>query len=281
MKELFDTVSRKGSEIITKEYSTSFSFGILFLNKSIRQPIYNIYGLVRVADEIVDTFHGYDQAAILDDFIEETKKAIDRKISTNPVLHAFQETYHKYGLEWRLVELFFNSMKMDLDKQFYDQQSYEDYILGSAEVVGLMCLKVFVNGDESMYRELKPFAMKLGSAFQKINFLRDVKQDFEDLGRTYFPNVNLMSELSEEEKSQIEDDIQREFEIALIGIRKLPKSSRGGVYLAYRYYLKLFYKIKRTPAKELIGKRIRIANSRKFYLMMESDLKVRLNSLTL
>ena len=281
MKELFDKVSGKGSEIITKNYSTSFSLGILFLNKSIRQPIYNIYGLVRVADEIVDTFHDYPQEEMLDEFIQETKNAIERRISLNPVLNAFQETYHKYNIEWELVELFFKSMKMDLTTTEYNFESYKDYILGSAEVVGLMCLKVFVNGDEDKYAELRPYAMKLGSAFQKINFLRDVKADFEGLGRTYFPNVEKMSSLSEFEKREIEEDILREFEIALIGIKKLPRTSRGGVYLAFYYYLRLFYKIRKTPATELISKRIRIPNLQKFWLMMKSDVRVRINYLSL
>lgn len=281
MKVLFDTLSEKGSEQITKKYSTSFSNGILFLDKELRQPIYNIYGLVRYADEIVDTFHDYDQEDLLHEFIEDTKKAIERKISLNPVLNAFQKTYHQYNIDYDLVDLFFKSMEMDLTASEFDEESYKDYILGSAEVVGLMCLKVFCHGEEKKYNELKPYAMKLGSAFQKINFLRDVKDDFENLGRTYFPNVENMTKLTESEKKEIEKDIHGEFEEALKGIKMLPKSSRRGVYLAFFYYSRLFKKIRRTPAQELLVSRIRIPNFQKLCLTVQSDLRVRTNTLKL
>jgi phytoene/squalene synthetase len=250
-------------------YSTSFYLGIRALNKELHKPIYNIYGFVRLADEIVDTFHDYNKIELFKRFKKDTINAIEEKISLNPILNSFQETVHQYQIEWNLIETFLNSMEMDLEDQLYDEEKYNLYILGSAEVVGLMCLKVFVHGDESEFEKLKPFAMKLGSAFQKVNFLRDANSDFVGLGRTYFPGVN-MYKFDETEKRKIEIDIENDFEKGLIGIKMLPYSSRGGVYLAYRYYYNLFLKIKTIPSSRVLAERIRIPNSNKLALLVES-----------
>lgn len=278
MKAIFDTVSARCSRITTKAYSTSFSLGIYFLSKELRSPIYNIYGFVRFADEIVDSFHGYDKQKLLTDFKNDTKKAISEKISLNPILNSFQAVVHKYNIEWDLIETFLKSMEMDLDLHSCDQQSYEEYILGSAEVVGLMCLKVFVSGDEEEYQRLKPSAMKLGSAFQKVNFLRDMKADYEGLGRSYFPGINLQR-FDESDKKLIEKDIRADFSEALQGIKKLPKGARPGVYLAYVYYYHLFIKIIKTPSADILSARIRIPNFNKFVLMFVSMVRYRFNLL--
>ena len=269
MKSLFDKMSFECSKFTTKLYSTSFSFGIKALNRKIHEPIYNIYGFVRLADEIVDSFHEYDKKDLFFKFKEDTIFSIENKISLNPILNSFQKTVNEYNIDWHLIDTFLKSMEMDLHDQVYDEEKYNLYILGSAEVVGLMCLKVFVNGDIDKYNELKPYAMKLGSAFQKVNFLRDANADFEGLGRTYFPGVN-MTEFNEFQKSKIEDDIENDFKEALIGIKKLPKSSKGGVYLAYRYYYKLFLKIKSMPSHLILKERIRIPNFRKLIIMIKS-----------
>ena len=269
MKSLFDKMSFECSKYTTKLYSTSFSFGIKALSRKIHEPIYNIYGFVRLADEIVDSFHDYDKKDLFFKFKEDTISSIENKISLNPILNSFQKTVNEYKIDWHLIDTFLKSMEMDLHDQVYDEEKYNLYILGSAEVVGLMCLKVFVNGDIDKYNELKPYAMKLGSAFQKVNFLRDANADFEGLGRTYFPGVN-MAEFNEFQKSKIEDDIENDFKEALIGIKKLPKSSKGGVYLAYRYYYKLFLKIKLTPSHLILKERIRIPNFRKLIIMIKS-----------
>ena len=274
MKLLFDQFSSKTSKIITTSYSTSFSLGILYINKRIRGDIYAIYGFVRVADEIVDSFNGYDRKSLLANFKSETREALDKRISVNPILNSFQQTFHRYNIQYELIELFFQSMEMDLQKITYDMNTYEKYILGSAEVVGLMCLHVFTENNISTYEELKPFAMKLGSAFQKVNFLRDLKDDFHGLGRTYFPNLNLM-EFTAQSKKQIEHDIEMDFAMALQGIRKLPRSSRMAVYLAYVYYQSLFNKIKRLPVQGLLVKRVRINNGRKLGLMFNSLLQLK------
>jgi len=274
MKLLFDQFSSKTSKIITTSYSTSFSLGILYINKRIRGYIYAIYGFVRVADEIVDSFNGYDRKSLLANFKSETREALDKRISVNPILNSFQQTFHRYNIQYELIELFFQSMEMDLQKITYDMNTYEKYILGSAEVVGLMCLHVFTENNSSTYEELKPFAMKLGSAFQKVNFLRDLKDDFHGLGRTYFPNLNLM-EFTAQSKKQIEHDIEMDFAMALPGIRKMPRSSRMGVYLAYVYYQSLFNKIKRLPVQGLLVKRVRINNGRKLGLMFNSLLQLK------
>ena len=274
MKLLFDQFSSKASKIITDSYSTSFSLGILYINKRIRGDIYAIYGFVRIADEIVDSFDGYDKKLLLKNFKSETKEALDNRIPVNPILNSFQKTVNRYNIQYELIELFFQSMEMDLRRIDYDKDKYEQYILGSAEVVGLMCLHVFTEKNKKAYEELKPFAMKLGSAFQKVNFLRDLKDDFHLLGRTYFPNLNLM-EFTMQAKKQIEHDIEMDFKMALPGIKMLPRSSRTGVYLAYVYYLTLFNKIKRLPVQKLLIERVRINNGKKLGLMFNSLLQIK------
>ncbi len=275
---LFDKISLDTSKMITHRYSTSFSLGTRLLQKDIRQGIYAIYGFVRFADEIVDTFHAHDKEFLLQKFWEDTYTAIDQGISLNPVLNSFQHTVRRYRIDHNLIETFLKSMKMDLKKEHYDYEGYKEYILGSAEVVGLMCLKIFVHGDEEQYEKLRPYAMSLGSAFQKINFLRDVKADYEMLGRTYFPGVNLM-EFDLETKTEIESDIQRDFDHALEGIKQLPNSSRFGVYVAYVYYLNLLNKIKKVEPSRIMEERIRIANKKKIALLAESYLRHNLNLL--
>jgi len=276
MKSIFDTVSLKCSKLTTRSYSTSFSLGIYFLDKRFHDAIYGIYGFVRFADEIVDTFHEYDKALLLKKFKSDTYEAIDMGISLNPVLHSFQLAVNKYKIDRELIEVFLNSMEMDLNLKDCTRSSYEEYILGSAEVVGLMCLKVFVEGNEEMYKNLKQSAMDLGAAFQKVNFLRDLRADYESLGRTYFPDLNMKS-FSKDDKKAIEDEIEKDFKKALIGIKKLPSGSRKGVYLAYVYYKALFRKIKKVPADKVIEERIRIPNGQKFYLMVDSIVRYKMN----
>lgn len=269
MKKLFDDLSYKISRETTRQYSTSFSLGIMALSPKIRNPIYAIYGYVRLADEIVDSFHDHDKQKLLSKYKEETFCALEDKISLNPVLHSFQETVHQYKIDHALIHQFLKSMEMDLQKIHYNSDLYKEYILGSAEVVGLMCLHIFTEGNIDEFERLKPYAMTLGSAFQKVNFLRDMKDDYQILGRSYFPNVDI-SYFDNAVKAQIEKEIEEEFKIALEGIRKLPPSSRFGVYLAYRYYISLFRKIKKTSATKIINQRIRISNGRKLSLMMSS-----------
>lgn len=278
MKAIFDDVSVKCSTLTTKAYSTSFSLGIYFLHNKLRNPIYSIYGFVRYADEIVDSFEGFDKSYLLGKFKADTYEAIEMRISLNPILNAFQHAVHDYGIELELIETFLNSMEMDLEDVEYDNSKYEQYILGSAEVVGLMCLHVFTEGDKNLYKKLKPSAMKLGAAFQKVNFLRDIQADYENLGRTYFPGVDL-TEFSAEAKREIEADIEIDFKEALVGIKQLPNSSKGGVYLAYVYYTSLFKKIKSTPAKNILKSRIRISNGAKFRLMCNSMVQYKMNLL--
>ncbi len=278
MKSLFDEVSIACSKMITRKYSTSFSLGISFLAKKIHAPIYSIYGFVRLADEIVDSFHGFDKEQLLTQFKNETREALVKRISLNPVINSFQEVVHTYNIEEELIEKFLYSMELDLGKQEYNEELYKNYILGSAEVVGLMCLRVFTEGDENLYSELKPSAMKLGSAFQKVNFLRDIQADYEHLGRTYFPGVNL-KKFANEDKRRIETEIEAEFKDALTGIKQLPSGARCGVYLAYMYYRKLFSKIKGVPAESVMKERIRISNGRKFGLMINSVLRYQFNVL--
>lgn len=268
-KILFDDVSRSISKIITKKYSTSFSLGILCLDKSIRNAIYQIYGFVRVADEIVDSFHGYEQKEMLDEFELDTFKSIQRKISTHPVLNSFQSVVNQYQIDKKLIESFLYSMRMDLDKKNYDTTNYEKYIYGSAEVVGLMCLQVFVNGNRAEYERLKPAAMKLGSAFQKINFLRDLKADAYELGRVYFPSVDL-THFDENTKNRLLIEIDTEFNEAYLGIKQLPKVAQFGVYVAYIYYRELAKVIRKMSAKELLTKRASVKNYKKFYLLVKS-----------
>ncbi len=278
MKQLFDNVSAKCSKIVTKEYSTSFSLGIKFLDTKMHDPIYAIYGYVRFADEIVDSFHDYDKKLLLEKFRNETICAIADKISLNPILNSFQKVVNDYKIGWELIDSFLISMEMDLGKVDYDQSNYETYILGSAEVVGLMCLKVFVKGDDETYIKLKPYAMSLGSAFQKVNFLRDAKADYEVLGRIYFPGVN-MNAFDVKSKNNIEKDIEDDFKHALLGIKQLPHESRMGVYLAYYYYRNLFNKIKSIPAQKVLKERIRIPNVQKFGLMFQCLIRNQLNML--
>ncbi|MDV3855334.1 phytoene synthase [Elizabethkingia anophelis] len=272
MKKLFDELSYEVSKCTTRKYSTSFSLGILALKPSIRSAIYAIYGYVRLADEIVDSFHDYNKEKLLSRLKKETYNAIEEGISLNPILQAFQQTVHDYRIDRELIDTFLHSMEMDLQKIDFDSKLYNEYIYGSAEVVGLMCLQVFTEGNKEKFEELKPYAMKLGSAFQKINFLRDLKDDYQILGRTYFPDIN-MSVFDNSVKFKIEDEIETEFKQALIGIKKLPGSSMFGVYLAYRYYLSLFYKIKKTSSQRIMQNRIRIANSQKLLLACESYLR--------
>lgn len=269
MKEIFDEVSIKCSKLTTKSYSTSFSLAIQLLDKKFHEPIYAIYGYVRLADEIVDSFHNFDKKQLLDKFAEDTSLAIRDQISLNPILNSFQATVHNYQIEQELIDLFLNSMYMDLKKRNYNQAGYEEYLLGSSEVVGLMCLRVFTERDKSMYEKLKPSAMALGAAFQKVNFLRDVAEDFKGLGRTYFPGVN-MNAFSSEEKATIEQDIENDFSEALTGIKQLPPGAKRGVYLAFVYYNELLKKIKRVSPEQLTQKRIRIYNMQKLYLMFNS-----------
>ncbi|MBC8988076.1 phytoene/squalene synthase family protein [Pedobacter sp. N36a] len=269
MKKLFDELAYNVSKAVTEKYSTSFSLGILALKSSIRPAIYAIYGYVRLADEIVDSFHNYDKACLLQRFKTETWTALEEGISLNPILQSFQDTVNNYEIDKTLIEQFLYSMQMDLQQVDYNSDLYNQYILGSAEVVGLMCLQVFVGGNKDAFDHLKPYAMKLGSAFQKINFLRDLKEDYHILGRTYFPNID-MKTFNNNIKLEIENEIEAEFKEALIGIKKLPASSKFGVYLAYKYYLSLFKKIKSTSAEKIMHQRIRIPNRKKFSLAMSS-----------
>lgn len=278
MKQIFDDLSMNCSKLTTNTYSTSFSLGIKFLDKRFHDPIYGIYSFVRFADEIVDSFLGFTQAELLSEFKEETWKAIANKISLNPILNSFQAVVNTYSIEFGLIETFFESMEMDLDLKNHSQESYDQYIMGSAEVVGLMCLRVFTENDNSLYDKLKQPAMKLGSAFQKVNFLRDIDADYTMLGRTYFPEVDF-TRFSLAEKEKIQHDIEIDFEEALNGIRTLPASSRRGVYLAYFYYRKLFLMIKSTPAERILNVRIRIPNHKKFGLMCQSIIRHQLNFL--
>jgi phytoene/squalene synthetase len=270
MKKLFDDISNESATLITKKYSTSFSIAVALLAPSIRQAIYNIYGFVRVADEIVDSFEGYPQEDILNRFEEEYSYALKLGISTNPIINAFQKTVIEYSIDDSLVRAFLRSMRADLSKQIYaSKEEMEDYIYGSADVVGLMCLKVFVNGDTKEYDRLKDAAMSLGSAFQKVNFLRDLKQDYTHLNRTYFPNID-PENLTTEDKNKIVQEIKEDFNAAYIGIKELPKEARFGVYVAYKYYSQLLKKVDKTPAKVLMDKRIRVSNSLKTYLLFQS-----------
>ncbi|MCO5254323.1 MAG: phytoene/squalene synthase family protein [Bacteroidetes bacterium] len=275
MKQLFDELSYSVSKITTQKYSTSFSLGILALKPSIRNAIYAIYGYVRLADEIVDSFHEYDKEKLLNRLKTETKNALEERISMNPILQSFQETVHTYQIDTKLIEQFLNSMEMDLQKVDYNSALYNEYIFGSAEVVGLMCLQVFTEGNKEKFQELKPYAMKLGSAFQKINFLRDLKEDYQILGRTYFPNVD-MAVFDNHIKCQIEKEIEEEFKEALIGIKKLPNSSMFGVYLAYKYYISLFKKIKSKTSSEILNNRIRVSNPQKIFVAFKSYVRYKI-----
>lgn len=269
MKQRFDELSFNVSRETTKKYSTSFSLGILALSPKIRPAVYAVYGYVRLADEIVDSFHEFDKHELIGRLRMQTIQAIEEKISLNPIVNSFQQTVHDYQIEWDLIDTFLKSMEMDLEKIDYNSDLHKKYVEGSAEVVGLMCLQIFLNGNQEEYERLKPYATQLGSAFQKVNFLRDLKDDYHILGRTYFPDVD-MNDFNCTVKKQIEIEIENEFKQALIGIKLLPETSRFGVYLAYTYYYSLFRKIQRIPAKKIINQRIRIHNGKKISLMMSS-----------
>ncbi len=277
MKELFDTVSKKCSQEVTRTYSTSFSLATRLLGPAIRQDIYNIYGFVRLADEIVDSFHDYDKKALFDRFEKELHLALEQKISLNPILNAFQETVHNYKIDPELINTFMASMRLDLTKNVYaTTEEFNDYIYGSADVVGLMCLKVFVKGDPEKYLGLKVAAMNLGSAFQKVNFLRDLKEDHDMLNRTYFPNTNLDA-LDEFSKTRIIQEIEENFNLGYQGILQLPHDSKLGVFVAYRYYRRLLKKLQKTPATEIKNSRIRVPNLEKIGLLTRSYVKYQLN----
>lgn len=279
MKSIFDTVSKDCSRIITQTYSTSFSMATKMLSNSIRQDIYNIYGFVRLADEIVDSFHDYDKKILFTQFEADLESALVNKISLNPILNSFQETYHNYGIDKEMVDAFMNSMRQDLHKTVYHtEEEYKNYIYGSADVVGLMCLKVFVKGDPEKYEVLKETAMALGSAFQKVNFLRDLKADHDELNRTYFPNTDL-NNLDEASKEAIINDIEKDFTEGLKGIKQLPLEAKFGVFMAYRYYNQLLIKLKTTPALEIKSTRIRVPDYKKVELLTRSYVKYQLNLL--
>lgn len=275
MEAVYKDASLKSSKVITNCYSTSFSLGILALDKNIHEAIYAIYGFVRLADEIVDTFHEQDKKTLLEEFVLETQRAIDRKLSLNPVLNSFQWVVNQYNIEKELIDAFIKSMELDLFKTHYNQKEFEEYIYGSAEVVGLMCLNVFCNGEKEEYQKLKPSAMRLGSSFQKINFLRDLKDDFEAKGRSYFPNVDLKS-FNNSQKEKIEADLLIDFKEGFAGIKSLPKNAKFGVYTAYIYYFELFNKIRKVDASLLLKERIRIPNWRKYLLMFGSYIQYKL-----
>ena len=278
MKLLFDELSKKVSAATTREYSTSFSLAIHCVSKKLRPAIYGIYGFVRLADEIVDSFDGYDKEYLLAKYKADTYEAIEQRISLNPVLNTFQQVVHDYNIDIQEIEQFMRSMEMDLQPVDYNEFNYNEYILGSAEVVGLMCLHVFTQGCPQKFDELKPYAMKLGAAFQKVNFLRDMKDDYHLLGRVYFPHVDIRN-FSHEVKEEIEADIQNDFKEALIGIKKLPPTSKGGVYLAYIYYQTLFNKIKAMPPQRILSERIRIHNGKKFSLLLNTFVQHKMNIL--
>ncbi len=278
MKHIFDNFSYKTSKLVTNQYSTSFSFSTRLLSRSIRPAIYSIYGLVRLADEIVDSFHNYDKKMLLNKLKADYQSAIDDGISLNPILNSFQQVYKKYNFTPELVESFFQSMEMDLEPEIYDEKLYNKYIYGSAEVVGLMCLKVFTKGNEKQYQNLKPSAMKLGSAFQKVNFLRDIEYDNSHLGRTYFPNIDL-NKITTRQKNDIISDIETDFNNALFGLKKLDKDSFLGVYIAFKYYKELLNKIKKVNMVKLRKERIRVSNFRKISLILNSLIRLNLRLL--
>jgi len=278
MMNLFHEVSQDCSRITTEKYSTSFSSAIKLLHKDLRTPICNIYGFVRFADEIVDTFHGFDKALLFEEFKKATYDAIERGISLNPILHSFQMTVNQYGIDHALIDAFLYSMELDLGKHTYDRAGYETYIYGSAEVVGLMCLYIFCEGNQAQYDALKPAAKSLGSAFQKVNFLRDVKADFEGLDRMYFPDCDFAN-FTHADKLAIEQDIQKDFDEAYAGILNLPIKARFGVYVAYKYYLSLFKKIQRLEPAHILESRVRIPDYGKAFILAKAGIRSQLNIL--
>jgi 15-cis-phytoene synthase len=275
--DLFNSTAVKVSQLVTERYSTSFTLGIKTLHKKFRDPVFSIYGFVRYADEIVDTFHDHDKKALLEKFRKDTYDAISEKLSFNPILHSFQAVVNRYNIENELIDAFLHSMEMDILQNEYNQTGYQEYIYGSAEVVGLMCLRVFCEGNDEEFQSLKAPARRLGAAFQKVNFLRDIKSDFSERGRTYFPGVDF-NNFMQAGKSQIEADIQEDFDAAYEGIKRLPKGARLGVYLAYVYYLALFSKIKRLPVTRIMTERIRIPDTKKAVLLCQTYLKHSFNS---
>ena len=268
----YNQVSNECSKAVTNCYSTSFSSAIKLLHRDLRKPIFNIYGFVRFADEIVDTFHSFDKVSLLEDFKRETFESIERGISLNPILNSFQQTVRQYQIDFRLIHAFFKSMESDLTISQYNRQGYEEYIYGSAEVVGLMCLYVFCEGDRVQYEQLKPAAQALGAAFQKVNFLRDIKSDFIDLSRIYFPGCDFQN-FSRMDKLKIEKDIEADFVKAYEGILQLPFKARFGVYVAYKYYYSLFSKIKTIRPQNILQQRIRVSNYHKAYIVVRAGLK--------
>ncbi len=278
--ELYNKISFNISKLITKSYSTSFSLGIAAFSPQYRDAIYGIYGFVRLADEIVDTFHGYDQKRLMENFRRETEEALKTGISTNPVLQAFVKTVNEYKIDYHYIDAFLKSMEMDLSNSYYEQDEYNQYIYGSAEVVGLMCLKVFCDDDKELFNQLIIPARSLGSAFQKVNFLRDIKSDMEERERIYLPGINHAHKIDDISKRNLEKDVEREFKEALEGIKKLPYGVKLGVYSAYLYYLALFRKIKRMKVKELMNKRVRVSNPAKLALLFRGLVEVRLLKLT-
>lgn len=274
--QLYHQVTALSSKHTTLMYSSSFSSAIKLLHKDLRQPIFDIYGFVRFADEIVDTFHEYDKKQLFDKFKTDTYLAIEQGISLNPILHRFQITFNQYKIDPALLDAFLYSMEMDLTKQVHDQESYDKYIYGSAEVVGLMCLYIFCNGDKAQCEQLKPAAKSLGAAFQKVNFLRDIKADFEGMNRLYFPNCDF-NQFSAMDKAQIELDIEQDFEQALVGLKKLPMKCRFGVYVAYKYYYSLFKKIKKTEHHSILTSRIRIPSLGKLLILTKAGIRHQLN----
>ena len=279
MKALFDQVSSQCSKLVTESYSTSFSLATRMLSSEIRQDIYNIYGFVRFADEIVDSFHSYDKPTLFSRFEEALNEALEEKISLNPILNSFQETVHRYAIDRSFIDAFMQSMRWDLSKKVYETpDEYRAYIYGSADVVGLMCLRVFVKGDDALFNQLKSSAMALGSAFQKVNFLRDLKADHDQLERTYFPNVDLTA-FDEASKQAIIDEIDRDFKEGLAGIFQLPDAAKFGVYTAYKYYLRLLRKLKKTPSTQIKSKRIRVANYQKVDVLARSFIRYQFNVL--
>ena len=279
MKELFDQISEECSKNVTKSYSTSFSLATKMLSSSIRQDIYNIYGFVRFADEIVDSFHNYNKEELFKRFVADLDHALEEKISLNPILNSFQRTVHKYGIQKELINAFLKSMRLDLKKKNYKSlKEYKDYIYGSADVVGLMCLNVFVSGNNKEYKKLKPFAMALGSAFQKVNFLRDLNDDYKKLDRVYFPGIDYNS-FDEDAKNKIMIDIENDFSEALKGIYMLPNNSKFGVYAAYKYYKRLLIKLKRSSYLKIKKERIRVPNYQKVDVLARSYVRYRLNIL--
>lgn len=278
MKSVFDELSIASSRMITRMYSTSFSMGTRMLGRKYRDPVYSIYGFVRLADEIVDTFHAYDRKELFEEFKRDTERALQDGINLNPVLNSFQKVVKEYNIERELINAFFRSMEMDLHQKDFNREEFNEYVLGSAEVVGLMCLRIFCDGEEDIYRALKPAAMRLGAAFQKINFLRDLKQDFKDMGRSYFPGIS-PGNFTERDKHFIEEEIEEDFRAGLEGIRQLPDGVFPGVFMSYAYYYALFRKIRNLPARRLLEERIRISNFRKYMILLRYTVLIKLGIL--